>query len=198
VDQKILSPSSTELFRSVTPHVTVSLACAIPVSTLISTANSLVAIGDETGAINVRESAKDINPPFNTPYVSFRPHQNAIMDLAFSSDDRLLATASGDQTARVTDMQTQTPLFVLAKHSSSVKQVTFQPGDDNIIATCSRDSAIALWDLRCSVSSNKISVLERSENTPGRLQSTVARYPKMYKSIVGGHRVEYTGVPLKL
>jgi WD40 repeat protein len=38
---------------------------------------------------------------------------------------------------------------VLAKHKSSVKQVRFQPGDDKIVATSSRDGAVQIWDLRC-------------------------------------------------
>lgn len=34
-------------------------------------------------------------------------------------------------------------------HLSSVKQVRFQPGNDKVIATSSRDGSVRLWDLRC-------------------------------------------------
>lgn len=72
------------------------------------------------------------------------------MDMSFSSDDSLLATASGDQTALVIDMQTRKTLMCLSNHSASVKEVHFQPGsNDNVIATCSRDGTVSLWDLRC-------------------------------------------------
>jgi WD40 repeat protein len=60
-----------------------------------------------------------------------------------------LATGSGDQTAQIVDARTQQCVKVLAKHKSSVKQVRFQPGDDKIVATSSRDGAVHIWDLRC-------------------------------------------------
>jgi WD40 repeat protein len=71
------------------------------------------------------------------------------MDLQFSSDDSYLAAGSGDQTAQIVDVRTQQTLSILAKHKSSVKQVRFQPGDDKIVATSSRDGAVQIWDLRC-------------------------------------------------
>jgi WD40 repeat protein len=74
------------------------------------TANSLVAVGDEEGGIRLLDSAKDDKSGFSKAYLTFRPHMNAIMDLEFSSDDMLLATASGDQTAQVIDMATQKPI----------------------------------------------------------------------------------------
>lgn len=86
---------------------------------------------------------------FANAYVSFRPHRNAVMDIAFSSDDYLFATASGDQTARVIDMRTQQTRYIMAGHTSSVKQVRFQPGNDSIVATSSRDGSVQIWDLRC-------------------------------------------------
>ena len=71
------------------------------------------------------------------------------MDIAFSADDLRLVTGSGDQTARLIDMQTQQTMYTMAGHSSSVKQVSFQPGQESIIATSGRDGSIRLWDTRC-------------------------------------------------
>jgi WD40 repeat protein len=71
------------------------------------------------------------------------------MDVQFSSDDTYIATGSGDQTAQIIDARTQQCVSVLARHKSSVKQVRFQPGDDKIVATSSRDGAVQIWDLRC-------------------------------------------------
>jgi WD40 repeat protein len=70
----------------------------------------------------------------------------------FSQDDSLLATASGDQTARVVDMATQTTVAVLAQHSASLKQVRFQPGaaNNSVLASSSRDGSVQIWDLRCT------------------------------------------------
>jgi len=118
--------------------------------TLIYLANSLVAVGDEEGRVRLLESAKGGKPPFQNTYVAFRVHTNAIIDMAFSEDDSLLATASGDQSARVVDMSTQTTISILGNHRASLKQVRFQPGANNnsVLATSSRDGSIQIWDLR--------------------------------------------------
>lgn len=112
-------------------------------------ANTLIAVGDEDGGVRLLESAKDEKPEFSKAYLAFRPHVNAILDLDFSPDDLLLATASGDQTSHVIDMPTQRVTHTLAGHVSSVKQVRFQPGSSNVLASSSRDGSVQIWDLRC-------------------------------------------------
>ncbi|PNS19230.1 hypothetical protein CAC42_2407 [Sphaceloma murrayae] len=111
--------------------------------------NSLVALGAEDGSVTMVDSSSDPTISFAKPHVSFRPHHNAIMDMSFSSDDFLIATASGDQTARVIDMRTQQTRYIMAGHVSSLKTVRFQPGNDSVLATSSRDGSVQLWDLRC-------------------------------------------------
>ena len=46
-------------------------------------------------------------------------------------------------------MRTQRATYSLNGHVSSVKQVRFQPGGSNVIATSSRDGGVQIWDLRC-------------------------------------------------
>jgi len=124
------------------------------------TANSLVAVGDEEGVVRLLDSAAsrgaaelgDTEPRgFGKIHLHFQTHGNAIIDLAFSQDDYRLATASGDQTGRVMDMMTQTPIALLDQHSASLKQVRFQPGKGggHVLATSGRDGSIKIWDLRC-------------------------------------------------
>ena len=112
--------------------------------------NSLVAIGDEEGAVRILETHKDREPSFRKFHLAFRSHQNALLDMTFSSDDALLATASGDQTCQIIDMPRQQPTHTLWGHSASVKQIKFQPGYNSVLATSSRDGCIQLWDLRCA------------------------------------------------
>ena len=83
--------------------------------------------------------------------MSLQVHSNAVIDLAFSEDDHLLATASGDQTGKVIDVVSQTPVALLAHHTASLKQVRFQPGrgSNSVLATSSRDGSVQIWDLRC-------------------------------------------------
>lgn len=121
---------------------------ALPFCTASCNTNSLVAIGDEEGSIRLIDSSA--SSEFTKAHVNFRVHRNAVMDIAFSSDDFRLATASGDQTGRVVDMHTQQTLCILSNHTSSVKQVRFRPNDDNILTTSSRDGTVQIWDLRCS------------------------------------------------
>lgn len=106
-------------------------------------------MGDEEGRVRLIESSPDLSHEFRKVYLGFRVHTNAVIDMAFSEDDTLLATASGDQTARVVDMTTQTTFSILAHHSSSLKQVRFMPGSNSVLATSSRDGSVKIWDLRC-------------------------------------------------
>ncbi|KAI9816739.1 MAG: hypothetical protein M1826_001737 [Phylliscum demangeonii] len=110
--------------------------------------NSLVAIGDESGGIRLLETAEDSTPPFAQSVLTIQSHHNAVLDLAFSPDDRLLASASGDQMAHVVDMATQQVRCVLAGHSMSLRKIAFQPGSSQIVATSSRDGGVRIWDLR--------------------------------------------------
>ncbi|EHK96605.1 putative Cell division cycle protein cdt2 [Glarea lozoyensis 74030] len=92
----------------------------IPFCTASLNTNSLTAIGDEQGGVRLLETKQDELPAFSEPYVSFKVHNNAIIDMTFTNDDSLLATASGDSTARVVDMLTQTTIAVLGNHSKSL------------------------------------------------------------------------------
>ena len=118
-----------------------------------------MAVGDEEGYIRLLDSNKE----FSKIHLSFQAHANAIIDVAFSEDDYRLATASGDQTGKVIDMLTQTPIAVLTQHTASLKQVRFQPGrgSSSVLATSSRDGSIQIWDLRCHNGAPVHEILDR-------------------------------------
>ncbi|KAK5148757.1 hypothetical protein LTR04_000552 [Oleoguttula sp. CCFEE 6159] len=155
------------------------------------TTNPMVAIGDEEGGIRLLDSDKGNVSTFSKAYVSLRPHTNAVMDLAFSSDDLLLATASGDQTARIIDVRAQSTRFVMAGHASSVKQVRFQPGNDSVIATSSRDGSVRLWDTRCRGSEGPVLNIRTSLDPDGpdplTMTPHISRYVDTYNSIPDAH-----------
>ncbi|RKF64775.1 Cell division cycle protein cdt2 [Erysiphe neolycopersici] len=132
--------TSTEIQERVIPF------CAVACNT-----NSLVAVGDEDGRVRLLEAGRIENSTFADVFLSFRVHQNAIIDMSLSDDDSRLVTASGDQSSRVVDMKTQTTISVLGAHTASLKQARFQPGSSNtdVIATSGRDGNIHIWDLRC-------------------------------------------------
>ncbi|KAK2595873.1 hypothetical protein N8I77_013665 [Diaporthe amygdali] len=126
------------------------LARCIPFCTASCNTNSLVAVGDEEGRVRLLDSSS--NARFDKIHLCFQTHGNAIIDMAFSEDDQRLATASGDQSGKVIDMMTQTPISILGQHTASLKQVRFQPGQSqgNVLATSGRDGSIQVWDLRCN------------------------------------------------
>ncbi|RMD43541.1 hypothetical protein DV735_g1531, partial [Chaetothyriales sp. CBS 134920] len=114
--------------------------------------NSLVAIGDEEGQVCLIESANEYPDEFKKVVLAMKPHENAVMDLEFSEDDALLATASGDQTCQIIDVQAQKSFYALTGHSSSVKRIQFVPGSKDLLVSCSRDGTLAMWDTRIKLS----------------------------------------------
>lgn len=153
-----------------------------------------MAVGDEEGRVRLLESAQGRKQAFKDVYLAFRPHTNAIIDMAFSQDDSLLATASGDQSARVVDMATQTTISILAQHSASTKQVRFQPGaaNNSVLATSSRDGSVQIWDLRCKGTDGPVQEimmpLDPNDLVPTRSRTRRIPYGCAINSIYDAHR----------
>ncbi|CAI7590100.1 unnamed protein product [Penicillium crustosum] len=165
---------------------------ALPFCNASCNTNSLVAVGDEEGGIRLLDSSMDEDAGFSGAYLGFRPHMNSIMDLEFSSDDMLLATASGDQTSLIIDMTTQRPIHCLSNHSSSVKRVQFQPASNNkVLATCSRDGNVNIWDLRCKGFERPALQVQCSLESETENAATTAPpkmlYPHVLNTIEGAH-----------
>ena len=173
---------------------------AIPFCIASCNTNSLVAVGDEEGGVRLLETAQAGKPHFNEAYLTFRPHTNAILDLAFSPDDLRLATASGDQTSQIIDMPTQRAVHTLVGHTSSLKQVMFQPNSSSVIATSSRDGSVRLWDLRCRGSDTPVQFLrvymDGSEGADAsRNSSKGMTYSSCVDAIIGAHSSRSLSAP---
>lgn len=154
---------------------------ALPFCTASCNRSSLVAIGDEEGGVRLLETELDDGRDFSSPYLTFIGHRNAILDLAFSPDDKLLATGSGDQAAHIIDMFSQQVTHELIGHSSSVKQVRFRPESSDIVATSSRDGSVQLWDLRCNAGNSAVMQIETpvEPQTEGLGTSTIHPRPAL-------------------
>lgn len=77
---------------------------------------------------------------------SITGHGEPILCAQFSpSSSSRLCTGSGDNTARIWDCDTGTPLHTLRGHTSWVLCVAYSP-DDTILATGSNDRTVRLWD----------------------------------------------------
>ena len=71
-------------------------------------------------------------------------HTAYVYKVAFSPDGALLATASGDGTARLWDIATGRAIRTLACHADGVYKVAFSP-DGTLLATLSYDKTARLW-----------------------------------------------------
>jgi WD40 repeat protein len=71
-------------------------------------------------------------------------HTNYITCLAFSHDNRLLASASADRTARLFDVQIGKTAHVLKGHAGNLRKIAFSH-DDKYVATTSVDGTARIW-----------------------------------------------------
>ena len=107
----------------------------------------------------------------------------------------MLATASGDQTSRIIDMQTQKTKYLMHAHNTSLKQIRFQPGNDNVLATSSRDGNIYIWDLRVRGSLTMVEETERPTRltTANLLKTQYKAYDLgAYNSMLAAHAVTHS------
>ena len=72
-------------------------------------------------------------------------HTGPVTGISFSRDGNRIATSSSDNTAKVWDARTGTPLFDLKGHFATVNSLSFNPDGTRII-TGSVDKTVKAWD----------------------------------------------------
>ena len=72
-------------------------------------------------------------------------HTEAVLNVAFSPDGTKLASASGDTTVRMWDLNTECPQYTCSGHKGWVLYVAFSP-DGKTLASAGMDHNILLWD----------------------------------------------------
>ena len=96
------------------------------------------AMGSRRGGARVwRDGGKILN-------LAWQAHTAAVQALAFSPDERALATGSWDGTIKLWDLENGALLW-MGQHASSIQRLAFTP-DGRTLASGGDDAAIRLWD----------------------------------------------------
>lgn len=106
----------------------------------------------------------------------FLAHPNAIFDVQWTAGDTQLLTASGDQSVKLWDAQTEQCIVSFRGHCGSVKSVAcHRDGAGNVFASGARDGAIMLWDVRTSESCTCCMTGETYRKHVGKVEEAHAR-----------------------
>ena len=90
-------------------------------------------------------------------------------------------------------MRTQQTRYILSGHLSSVKQVQFQPGNDSILATSSRDGSVQIWDLRTAGSAKPAKTLIDPDTDGSDTGPRQVLYSNNCISVKDAHSHHHTG-----
>ena len=118
----------------------------------------LLAVADEEGVVTIADVNQSLPRSFSehrdrdgrfVPKQRWMAHENAVFDVQWCRGGSRMYTASGDQTVRQWDVETAAARRRFTFHRGSVKAVSVRPGcGGDVFASCGRDGAFALWDVR--------------------------------------------------
>lgn len=167
-----IDAAAAAFHQASTQHNSVSppFACAFPTASYCAAQSyndngqsealqHLFAVTDEEGTLtllNTRHRRQNNNATSNNQRMENRIvmraslHRNAIFDHRFALSNSSIVSASGDQTCSVFRLESQQHTARLVFHSGSVKYIAPVNSESQILASCSRDGSVAIWDLRCA------------------------------------------------
>jgi WD40 repeat protein len=90
-------------------------------------------------------------------------HTSVVYDIAISPNGRILASASGDNTARLWNFETGQPIGSPLQHENHVRCTSFAP-DGKLLATGCQDNNAYMWDVSAIVKEAGLAELLRVLN----------------------------------
>ncbi|KAG5729727.1 Denticleless like protein [Termitomyces sp. T112] len=144
--QSFISSNKSDIYKCQSSDVDVYLTP--PYACAKNGGVPILAVATEQGTVHLVNTSrrKDWYP--GPPQTTLQVHQNGIFDVKWNNDDTLLATGSGDQSTHITCVTKEIVTCALRGHTSTVKCVTWDPSNTNLLSTGGRDGTICLWDLR--------------------------------------------------
>jgi TRAP-type C4-dicarboxylate transport system substrate-binding protein/sugar lactone lactonase YvrE len=118
-------------------------ACAPRVA---STPISPTAASAPTTEVLPTNPTPEASPAVEAPPLEFKGHTRRLWGVAFSPDDKYLATGSSDKTARLWDLATGETIRIFSGHTGELGEVVFSP-DGKYLLTGSTDKTARLWEV---------------------------------------------------
>jgi serine/threonine protein kinase/DNA-binding SARP family transcriptional activator/WD40 repeat protein len=112
----------------------------------LSPDGSVVALGSATAA---QRAVELVDAATGAPVHHLTGHAAGVVDVTFSADGALAATAGHDGTARVWDVASGASLLTLTGEREGLERISIDAGDETLVTT-STDGTIRLWDLTAS------------------------------------------------
>lgn len=78
---------------------------------------------------------------------AIKGHGRGVSKVAFSRDNKLLASGGTDNTIKIWDVATRSELRTLTGHTSAIESIDFSP-DGRLLASASDDGSTFLWDTK--------------------------------------------------
>ena len=113
----------------------------------LSEKDNLYAIGDSNGKIRISDAVTDKQRANLLGHGGLlKRNEKEISVLAFSSDEKILASGGYDRTVRLWSTENRTNLAILRGHESTVTSIAFS-GDGKKLASGDARKIIKLWDI---------------------------------------------------